>query len=82
MGWFPIIFLVFRSVPTQAEMSTALKLIKEQLRQIPGRGIRYGLLRYLSEDSDIHRQLACRPQPQISFNYLRRFDWLLPPDCL
>lgn len=82
VGWFTTIFPVFLSVPVQAEVGTALKLIKEQLRQIPGRGIGYGLLRYLSEDPDIHRQLASRPQPQISFNYLGRFDRLLPPDCL
>jgi non-ribosomal peptide synthase protein (TIGR01720 family) len=44
--------------------------VKEQLRQIPNRGIGYGVLRYLSQD----KQLQSLPQPQISFNYLGQLD--------
>ena len=52
-------------------MGRALKAVKEQLRAIPGRGLGYGLLRYV--DPEAGRRLAGRPQPQIGFNYLGRF---------
>ncbi|WP_026736179.1 non-ribosomal peptide synthetase [Fischerella sp. PCC 9605] len=69
VGWFTSVF------PVKLELNhhlqgEALKSIKEQLRQIPNRGIGYGVLRYLSQD----KQLQSLPQPQISFNYLGQLD--------
>ena len=52
-------------------MGNALKRVKEQLRGIPGRGLGYGLLRYL--DPEAGPRLAGRPEPQLRFNYLGRF---------
>ncbi|WP_051163585.1 non-ribosomal peptide synthetase, partial [Nocardia brevicatena] len=49
-----------------------VKSVKEQLRQVPGHGIGYGLLRYLNADTA--RILRALPNPQVSFNYLGRFD--------
>ena len=49
----------------------ALKLIKDQLRSVPARGLNYGLLRYLNRDAGAH--LAALPTPQLAFNYLGRF---------
>ncbi|MEU7631077.1 amino acid adenylation domain-containing protein [Nocardia sp. NPDC049220] len=49
-----------------------IKSVKEQLRQVPGHGIGYGLLRYLNADTA--RVLGALPTPQVSFNYLGRFD--------
>ncbi|WP_459546692.1 amino acid adenylation domain-containing protein [Nocardia sp. X0981] len=57
---------------------TVVKSVKEQLRRIPGHGIGYGLLRYLGTDTA--RVLGALPTPQVSFNYLGRFDTL--PDSL
>lgn len=51
--------------------------VKEQLRQIPNRGLGYGLLRYLSQDAEIVRQLRALPHPEVSFNYLGQFDQAL-----
>nr|WP_246258815.1 amino acid adenylation domain-containing protein [Kroppenstedtia pulmonis] len=51
-------------------MAEALKRVKEQMRQIPQKGVDYGILRYLSPDSGVFVQ----PQPSISFNYLGQFD--------
>ncbi|WP_396454206.1 condensation domain-containing protein, partial [Actinomadura sp.] len=48
---------------------TALKRVKEQLREIPDNGIGYGLLRYLNPAAGAG--LAAR-RPQIAFNYLGR----------
>ncbi|MFD8733540.1 amino acid adenylation domain-containing protein [Streptomyces sp. NPDC059618] len=50
----------------------AIKLVKEQLREIPDKGLGYGLLRHLNpETAD---QLAGLPVPQIGFNYLGRIS--------
>ena len=44
--------------------------MKDQLREIPDKGIGYGLLRYLNTDTA--DRLAASPEPQISFNNLGR----------
>ncbi|MGH3159071.1 MAG: condensation domain-containing protein, partial [Streptosporangiaceae bacterium] len=62
----------------------ALHAVHTQLRELPGRGIGYGLLRYLSEET--RDPLAALGTPQISFSYLGRFpaggdaDWGLAPE--
>jgi non-ribosomal peptide synthase protein (TIGR01720 family) len=55
----------------QSAVVRALKIVKDQLRAIPARGLHYGLLRYLNPDAS--RQLAALPMPQLAFNYLGRF---------
>ena len=55
-----------------------VKSVKEQLRRVPGHGIGYGLLRYLNTDTA--PILGALPGPQVSFNYLGRFDTI--PDAL
>ena len=52
-------------------LGRALKTIKEQLRAVPGKGLGYGLLRYLNEETAA--ELAGAPAPQLGFNYLGRF---------
>jgi amino acid adenylation domain-containing protein/non-ribosomal peptide synthase protein (TIGR01720 family) len=49
-----------------------IKLVKEQLRGIPDKGMGYGLLRYLNPETA--EQLADYPVPQIGFNYLGRIS--------
>ncbi|MFT2018501.1 amino acid adenylation domain-containing protein, partial [Streptomyces sp. 796.1] len=49
-----------------------LKHVKEQLRAVPSDGLGFGQLRYLDPQSGA--ELATGPRPQISFNYLGRFD--------
>ncbi|KOV97462.1 peptide synthetase, partial [Streptomyces sp. NRRL B-1140] len=50
----------------------AVKLVKEQLRAVPDKGLGYGLLRYLNPETA--EQLADYPAPQIGFNYLGRIS--------
>ncbi len=57
-----------------SDLGRAIKSMKEQLRQIPNRGIGYGLLRYLNQDEQTRRQLASTPAPQLLFNYLGQLD--------
>ncbi|GDY54606.1 hypothetical protein SVIO_052290 [Streptomyces violaceusniger] len=55
-----------------APVGDAIKAVKEQLRTLPDNGAGYGLLRYLNQDTA--PTLAALPDPQISFNYLGRFE--------
>lgn len=76
VGWFTTVFpvyLPYRSTPHVGEL---LKLTKEQLRKIPGKGIGFGLLRYLC--ADFQAELASLPRAEIAFNYLGQFDQVLP----
>ena len=81
VGWFTSVFPVrldlagidldeaFAGGPAAG---AALKAVKEQLLAVPGRGIGYGLLRYLNpETAEVLREY---PMGQIGFNYLGRFS--------
>ncbi|WP_164493726.1 non-ribosomal peptide synthetase, partial [Streptomyces sp. ADI93-02] len=52
------------------ELGRALHRVKEQLRGIPGKGLGFGLLRYLNDSTA--RELSTLPVPQLCFNYLGR----------
>ena len=58
----------------------AVKLVKEQLRAIPDKGMGYGLLRHLNPETAA--QLAEYPAPQIGFNYLGRISGADVPEHL
>ncbi|WP_285412331.1 non-ribosomal peptide synthetase [Pseudomonas sp. lyk4-40-TSB-59a] len=68
VGWFSSLFPV-RLTP-QAVPGESLCAIKEQLRAVPGKGIGYGVLRYLTGAAEL-RSLA---SPRVTFNYLGQFD--------
>ncbi|SDM57375.1 non-ribosomal peptide synthetase [Allokutzneria albata] len=68
LGWFTALYPVRLSVPGGADTSETLKSVKEQLRALPRRGLGYGALRYLTGAAvDV-------ASPEISFNYLGRWD--------
>ncbi len=73
VGWFTSIFPVCLDLGEAKSMPEAITIMKEQLRAIPNHGIGYGLLRYLSHDPTVRKELA-RCQPDISFNYLGQFN--------
>jgi amino acid adenylation domain-containing protein/non-ribosomal peptide synthase protein (TIGR01720 family) len=77
VGWFTTIFPVLLQLGEADEPGVALKSIKEQLRRIPNRGIGYGILRYLSQNADIGKQLQARSIAEVCFNYLGQFDQVI-----
>jgi amino acid adenylation domain-containing protein/non-ribosomal peptide synthase protein (TIGR01720 family) len=77
VGWFTTIFPVLLELSVNEDLGNILKSIKEQLRQIPDKGIGYGILRYLQQDAEISSCLQTYPPAQISFNYLGQFDQAL-----
>jgi non-ribosomal peptide synthase protein (TIGR01720 family) len=48
--------------------------IAAQLKGIPDRGIGFGVLKYLSDRSEIRQNLHGIPEPELNFNYLGQFD--------
>jgi non-ribosomal peptide synthase protein (TIGR01720 family) len=67
VGWFTSLFPVLLDIGAATDPGEALKLVKEELRTVPNRGIGYGVLRYLGGD-------VPTVQPEISFNYLGQID--------
>jgi amino acid adenylation domain-containing protein/non-ribosomal peptide synthase protein (TIGR01720 family) len=74
VGWFTSLFPVLLKMPIKEQPGEVIKSIKEQLRSIPNRGMGYGMLRYLCEETTIQEQIQRIPSPEISFNYLGQFD--------
>ncbi|HEX6371120.1 MAG TPA: non-ribosomal peptide synthase/polyketide synthase [Longimicrobium sp.] len=74
VGWFTSIYPVVLDVAGAAAPGERLKRVKEQLRAVPGRGIGYGALRWMSPDPRVRAALDAQPEPEISFNYLGQFD--------
>jgi len=82
VGWFTTIFPLMLDLSDSQTPIEALRLVKEQVRAIPGRGLGYGLLRYGSGDAKIGAALRAQPQAEIRFNYLGQLDRALPESAL
>jgi len=73
VGWFTGLYPLRLQLSENASIGDAIKSIKAQLSRIPGKGIGYGLLRYVGLP-DISSKLAAAPKAQLLFNYLGRLD--------
>ncbi|MBV8695972.1 MAG: amino acid adenylation domain-containing protein, partial [Ktedonobacteraceae bacterium] len=82
VGWFTSKFPVLLELGAQPEAIEALRTTKAMLRQLPQRGIGYGLLRYLHPDTTVRNSLRGRYEPQASLNYLGQFDQVMGSDAL
>jgi non-ribosomal peptide synthase protein (TIGR01720 family) len=74
VGWFTTTYPVRLEVIETESAGGALKRIKEQLRRIPSRGLGYGVLKYLSEETDVKKQMREMANAEVLFNYLGQFD--------
>ena len=79
VGWFTSAYPV-RLTPAAGPGET-LKAIKEHLREVPHKGLGYGVLRYLA-DAERRAALRALPQARITFNYLGQFDQSFAADAL
>ncbi|WP_367387461.1 amino acid adenylation domain-containing protein [Bacillus vallismortis] len=71
VGWFTSQYPVSLQIQADQDISQRIRTVKEQLRQIPQKGIGYGLIKYLS---DHPKASGLTGHPEISFNYLGQFD--------
>ena len=73
VGWFTSIFPVRLRVDPDEGDDAGVRAVRDQMRDIPRRGIGFGILRFLTPDRELRRRLADLPKPQISFNYMGQF---------
>lgn len=72
VGWFTSLFPLHLQ-PGSGTPGESLRAVREQLAQVPGRGLGYGVLRYLGR-AEVREALAGPAQPRITFNYLGQLD--------
>ncbi len=81
VGWFTGLFPV--SLKRRSEsLKACLFDVQTQLKNIPIKGVGYGILKFLNNDADIRNQLSLNTAIPIRFNYLGQFDQNLNNDQL
>ncbi|MCW3106371.1 MAG: Nonribosomal peptide synthetase, partial [Segetibacter sp.] len=70
MGWFTSLYPVLLKAGIGKGEGDLIKSVKEQLRQVPDKGLGYGVLKYINKDE----VLLSKDPWDIVFNYLGRFD--------
>jgi amino acid adenylation domain-containing protein/non-ribosomal peptide synthase protein (TIGR01720 family) len=77
VGWFTSIFPVYLYLENPNELLEAIKSIQEQLKEIPNKGIGYGILTYLREN-----YVKSPTEVSLRFNYLGQWDTTLSTNPL
>ncbi|HEX5750368.1 MAG TPA: condensation domain-containing protein, partial [Archangium sp.] len=72
VGWFTALYPVVLDAGREGA-GEGLRAVKERLRQVPMKGLGYGLLRYSGGDEAVRRMKAL-PRAEVVFNYLGQFD--------
>ena len=70
VGWFTAMYPIRLETGRAVDLSAHLRRTREMLDAIPGRGLGYGLLRYMLR----RPELAAGPDPEVSFNYQGQFS--------
>ncbi|NOQ27705.1 MAG: amino acid adenylation domain-containing protein, partial [Bacteroidales bacterium] len=73
IGWFTSTYPVLLDMKHTDDLSLQIKNVKENLRQIPNKGIGFGILKYLTPP-ELKDDVNYDIEPQIEFNYLGQFD--------
>ncbi|PSL45672.1 non-ribosomal peptide synthase protein (TIGR01720 family)/amino acid adenylation domain-containing protein/thioester reductase-like protein [Chitinophaga niastensis] len=70
VGWFTSQYPVWLEISSKEDIGVSLKEIKEQLRQVPEKGIGYGVLKYIRKTTSLQQVTPW----EIAFNYLGQGD--------
>ncbi|WP_431509836.1 non-ribosomal peptide synthase/polyketide synthase [Variovorax sp. DAIF25] len=71
VGWFTSLFPV--AIEPLGEPGEAIRRVKESLRQVPNKGLGYGIFRHMGSNAQ-QQALQAVPRAQVVFNYLGQFD--------
>ncbi|WP_224995132.1 condensation domain-containing protein, partial [Cesiribacter sp. SM1] len=74
IGWFTNLYPVLLWLKEAEEASEVIQTVKEQLRQVPDKGLGWGALRYLHPDEGVRQSLSTEKPFQLTFNYLGQLD--------
>ncbi|CAG9189587.1 Non-ribosomal peptide synthetase modules, pyoverdine?? [Paraburkholderia sabiae] len=69
-GWLTSHYPV--ALPVRESGTATLAAVKDALRAVPHKGLGFGVLRYLANEST-RAALAALPRPRVTFNYLGQF---------
>ena len=72
VGWFTTTYPLVLDISHRHDLSRQIKVIKEDLRRLPNRGIGYGILKYVTDPRN-RPGLTFNLKPVIGFNYLGEF---------
>ncbi|KIO77621.1 hypothetical protein TH53_08205 [Pedobacter lusitanus] len=70
VGWFTNLYPVLLTTDEDSDNGNTIKSIKEQLRQVPDKGLGYGVLKYINREPSLQDATPWN----IVFNYLGQFD--------
>lgn len=73
VGWFTAQYPVILDMSGDQDLAYKIKSVKESMRQIPNKGIGYGILKYQTLPK-MKEALMFNLEPEINFNYLGQFD--------
>ena len=73
VGWFTSIYPVVLTCGDETDNGSIIKAVKQSLRDVPRKGLSYGMRRYLVPTTEILSAPQMAPA-QISFNYLGQLD--------
>ncbi|NOQ24722.1 MAG: AMP-binding protein [Bacteroidales bacterium] len=73
IGWFTSAYPVLLDVRQIDNLSLQLRQVKESLRQVPQKGIGYGILKYLTPE-ELKEDMQFDDKMGVEFNYLGQFD--------
>ncbi len=73
VGWFTSIYPFILDMSKKEDIGYQIKIIKEELRKVPEKGIGYSILKYMT-DKTVMGENVFKLTPQIIFNYLGQFD--------
>ncbi|MFB0846532.1 amino acid adenylation domain-containing protein [Paenibacillus oleatilyticus] len=82
VGWFTCLFPVLLQRRDGWDYSDAVQNVRMALSAIPGNGLGYGILRYLSEDPALIQPADEFSRAGVRFNYLGQTDSLFSSDLL
>ncbi|MBA4603750.1 condensation domain-containing protein, partial [Thermoactinomyces mirandus] len=71
IGWFTSMYPVVFNIDSQ-NPADVIPYVKEKLRQVPNKGVGYGILKYLT-DPRYKQNLHFKLKPEINFNYQGEF---------
>ncbi len=73
IGWFTSFYPLVLDFSYTHDIARQLKEVKETLRRVPGKGVGYGILKFLTPEI-MKQGLEFNLVPQVTFNYLGQFD--------
>ncbi len=70
VGWFTSLYPVLLHLDDAGDEPGLIKSVKEQLRRVPGKGLGYGVLKYINKEKSLQGSAPW----DIVFNYLGQLD--------